>query len=82
MLGHFKPLTDVARTLFAVDLRLDVQNDCDGLQQKFQHAEYFTCDSLITQPMIIGFSNVFDYYSQEFISFPMIARTICCDDYF
>ena len=38
-----KPLTDVA---LAIDLRLDVQNDCDGLQQKFQYAEYFTCNSL------------------------------------
>ena len=36
-----KPLTDVARNLLAIELRLDVRNDCDGLQQKFQHAKYF-----------------------------------------
>ena len=77
-----KPMTDIARDLLAIDLRLDVRNYCNGLQQKFQHAEYFTCDSLITQPTVIGFSNGFHYYSQEFITFPMIAHTIWCDDYF
>ena len=30
--------------ILAIDLRLDVRLACDGLQQKFQHAEYFTCD--------------------------------------
>ena len=44
MLGHFKPPTHVARNLPAFDLRLDVQIACDGLHQKFQHAEFFTCD--------------------------------------
>ena len=34
--------TDVANNLLAIDLRLDVQIACDGLQQRFQHAEYFT----------------------------------------
>ena len=28
-----KPLTDVAHNLLAIDLRFDVQNDCDGLQK-------------------------------------------------
>ena len=47
------PCTDVASHLLAIDLRLDVQIARDGLQQTFQHAEYFTCDSLITQPIFI-----------------------------
>ena len=38
------PRTHVAHNLPAIDLQLDVQNGCDGLQQKFQHAEYFTYD--------------------------------------
>ena len=72
----FKPLTDDARNLLAIDLRLDVRNYCDGLQPEFQHPEYFTCNSLITQAIVIGFLNGFHYYSQEIISFPMIAHTI------
>ena len=52
---------------------MDIQNECDGLQQKFQHAECFTCDPLITQP---GFSNSFHCDSQQFIGFSMIAHTI------
>ena len=34
---------------------MDVQNDCDGLQQKFQHAGYFTSNPLITQPIFTRF---------------------------
>ena len=50
------PCTDVAGGLLAIDLRID----CDGLQQKFQHAEYFTCDPLISQPeILIRFSKGF-----------------------
>ena len=52
----FKLCTDVASNLVAIDLRLDVRIACDGLQQKFQRAEYFTCDPLITQPIFIGFT--------------------------
>ena len=33
-----------------IELRLDVRIACDGLQQKFQHAEYFTSDPLISRP--------------------------------
>ena len=36
---NLKPRTDVARNLLAIDLRLDFQIACDGLQQKFHHAE-------------------------------------------
>ena len=54
-----KPYTDVASNLLAIDLRLDVHIACDGLQQKFQHAEYFTCDPLRSQPLVIRFSNIF-----------------------
>ena len=43
-----KPWTDVASNLLAIDLQLDVQIACDGLQQKFQHDKYFTGDPLIT----------------------------------
>ena len=42
-----KPRAHVSCNLLAIDLRLDVRNDCDGLEQKFQHAEYFTSDPLI-----------------------------------
>ena len=38
----FKPCTHVASNLLAIDLQLYVQIVCDGLQLKFQHAEYFT----------------------------------------
>ena len=37
-----KPLTDVTSNLLAIDFQLDIQIACNGLQQKFQHAEYFT----------------------------------------
>ena len=75
-LATVKPLTDFVCNLVGIDLGLDVRNDCDGLQQKFQHADYCTCDSLITQPTFIRFSNNFHYYSQIFMSFPMIVHTI------
>ena len=48
----FQPLTDIARNLLAIDFQLNVRNDCDGLKQKFQHAEYLTCDSFSTQPIL------------------------------
>ena len=50
---HVKSCTDVASNLLVVELRLDVQIACDNLQQKFQHAEYFTCDPVITWPISI-----------------------------
>ena len=34
----------------------DIQIAWDGLQQRFQHAEYFTCDTFISQPIPIRFS--------------------------
>ena len=49
----------IARTLPAIGLRLGVRIACDGLQQKFQHAEHFTCDSLISQLIFIQFSHGF-----------------------
>ena len=54
--GH-KPCTDVASNLLAIELQLDVRIACNGLQQKFPHAEYFTCDPLISQPIFIPSSN-------------------------
>ena len=48
-LHRVKPCTDVASNLPAIILRSDVLIACNGLQQKFQHAEHFTCDLLITQ---------------------------------
>ena len=48
-----KPCTDVASNLLAIDLRLNVRIAFDDLQQKFQHAEYFTCDPLISQAILI-----------------------------
>ena len=50
-----KPCTDVASILLPIDLRLDIQIACDGLQ----HAKYFTCDPLISQPIVIRISEVF-----------------------
>ena len=67
-IAYIKPHTHVARYYLVIDLRLDIKNDCDGFQQKFQHAEYFTCDPLITRPILIQFSNVFHHLSQDFIS--------------
>ena len=46
-----KPCTDIVTNLLAIGLRLDVRIACDGLQQKFQHAEHSTCDPLIFQPI-------------------------------
>ena len=57
--GGHKPCTDVASTLLAIELQLDIRFPCNGLQQKFQHAEYFTCDPLISQPIFIISSNGF-----------------------
>ena len=54
---RLKPCTDVASNLLVIDLRLDVQIPCDDLQQMFEHAEYFTCDPLISQPILIQFSH-------------------------
>ena len=51
-----KPYTDAASNLLAIDLQLDIQIACDSLQQKFQHAEYLTCDPLISQPIQIVFT--------------------------
>ena len=55
--------TDIASNLLAIELQLDVRFACNGLQQKFQHAEYFTCDPLISQPIFIPSSNGFHHYS-------------------
>ena len=52
---------DFATNLLVTELRLDIRIACDGLQQKFQHAEYFTCDHLISQPIFIWFSNGFHH---------------------
>ena len=58
--GH-KPCTDVTSNLLAIELQLDVRIACNGLQQKFQHAEYFTCDPLISQPIFIPSLNGFHH---------------------
>ena len=49
------PLTDVASNLIAIGLQLDVRVACDSLQLKFQPDEYFTCDPLISQLILIRF---------------------------
>ena len=48
-----KPCREVASNLLAIDLRLNIRIACEGLQQKFQHAEYFSCDPSISQPLLI-----------------------------
>ena len=58
--GH-KPCTDVASSLLAIELQLDVRIACNGLQQKFQHAEYFACHPLIPHPIFIRSSNGFHH---------------------
>ena len=60
---HPEPCTDVTSPLLTIELQLDVRIACNGLQQKFQHAEYFTCDPLISQPIFIPSSNGFHHYS-------------------
>ena len=47
-LFHFFARSYAARNLPAIESQLDVRIACEGLQQKFQHAEHFTCDSLIS----------------------------------
>ena len=44
---YLKPCTDLVSNLLAIDWRL-VRIACDGLQQKFQHAEYFMYNPLIS----------------------------------
>ena len=61
--AELKPCTGVASNLLAIGLRLDVPTACDGLQQKFQHAEYFSCDPLVFLSIFIRFSNGFHCYS-------------------
>ena len=56
-LHGLKPCTDVANNLLEIDLRLEVSITCDGLQQKFQHAEYLTCDPLMPELISMQFSN-------------------------
>ena len=48
-----KPWTDIASKLLAIYLRLDIGIACNGFQQKFQHAEYFTCNPLISLQICI-----------------------------
>ena len=55
----FKLCTEVASILPVIDLGLDIRIACDGLQQKFQHVEYFTCDPLKSQLMFLQFQMVF-----------------------
>ena len=53
MYMELKPHTDVALNVPVIDVRLDVRIVCYGLQQKFQHAEYFTSNSLISHSISI-----------------------------
>ena len=41
-LCNVKRCTYIPHNLLAINSRLDVRIACDGLQQKFQHAEHFT----------------------------------------
>ena len=47
-----KPVTYVASNLLANDSQLDVRIAFNDLQQKIKQVEYFTCDPLITQPIV------------------------------
>ena len=51
--------TNIASDLLAIDLQLNVQIACDGLQQKFQHAEYSTFDPSTSQSILIRFLTIF-----------------------
>ena len=76
--GILKPCTDVVSNLLVIDLGWNVRIACDGLQQKFQHAEYFTCDPLISQSILIQFQTVFTVIikiSSAFQSYNMVRRT-------
>ena len=59
------PCTDIASNLLVIDLQLDVQIACNGLQQTFQHAEYCTCDPLISQPILKQFSLLFSKFHKH-----------------
>ena len=61
-----KPCIEVASDLVEIGLPLDVRIACDGLQQKFQHAEYFTANiHLIFKQFSLLFSEFhkLSYYS-------------------
>ena len=51
MINFLKPWTHVAIGLPEIDFQSDVGITCDGLQQNFQHAEYFTRNPL-TSPIV------------------------------
>ena len=69
------PAQDVASNSLAIDLRLYVRNACNGLQQRFQHAEYFTCNPLISQSISsqfcffnnLGFCNNLGFYKLSYV---------------
>ena len=71
-----KPCTHDASDLLAIHLQLDVRIACDGLQQKCQHAERFTCDPLIAQTIFVRFSNGVHHSSQNFMSFHKILHIL------
>ena len=57
-----RPCTDIASNLHVIDLKLNAQMACGGLQQKFQHAEYFTCNPFISQSILNQFSPLISGY--------------------
>ena len=69
-----KPWADFAHNLLAIDLGLDVQNYCHGLQQKLQHAECFTCHPLITYVF-----RQFHCYFQDFTVASNLLQLFHCE---
>ena len=72
---HLMLRTHVARNLLAIQLRLDIRIAWDDFQQKFQHAEYFTCDPLITQPTV-------SQLNSDFQNLYLNTHMLWCDHYF
>ena len=63
----YRPCTDVTSNLLAIDVRIA----CDGLQRKFQHAKYFSCDInsyLISQFIFSQFSNIIIIFKFFYLS--------------
>ena len=50
---YVKPHIHVARILPVFDLQSDIQMAWNDLQQKFKHAESFTCNPLINRAIPI-----------------------------
>ena len=75
-----KPCTDMASNLIVIGLQNDVRITCDCLQQKFQHAEYFTCNHVKLSQFSSDLQTVFtiflDFHMLSFDTAYMMMRQL------